>query len=162
MAEFEIKLGGKVDLLTKKELGDVLQAWRVEQVRGFVPRSFGATGGAIDSTFKLTLGGAAAPGSGQLAPNPGFVWSVKRIAVRLGGNPNIAWSVYRNAEGDNNVIRDVPATTFGYASFGLNELVLKESETLCLVVSGAPANSQLVVSGMAVELPSTLMWKLLG
>lgn len=165
MAEFELKLGGKVDLLSPDDMRGILRAYQVEQARGFVPRRFGASGGIVDSTGKLTIGGAQNPTSGQLGPNQGFVWSIKRIAVRLDGNPNIAHSIYSNAEGGNNVIRDVLPSANGWTAYALNEVVLMDTDQLCIVVPGAqvgPPSSQLVVSGMAVEVPRQLLWKLLG
>src|SRR3954468_6065834 len=95
----------------------ILREYQVEQVRGFVPRRFGATGGALDNTAtptKITIGGANNPSSGQLGPNPSFVWSAKRISIRIDGNPAVAHSIYTNTENPNSLIRDVLPSQNGF------------------------------------------------
>lgn len=150
--------GGKFETLTSAELHAALKEWMVDAIKGIRPVSI-ATQGTADASGLIVLGGAAHPVGGTLGPEVGFWWAVQRLAVRVDGVP-AAFSVYRNAPNVDSLVRDVSGDAGGYAPFGPWELMLTGGDSLVIQTNSMTANTGLAtVSGQAVEIPSTLVWK---
>ena len=159
MAEFVMSAGKKFETLTKAELDASLRAWMVEAVKGMRPIRFDAQG--TGTAAAVTLGGATTLTGGRLGPEPGYVWAVQRLAVRVEGVPG-AYSVYVNQLDAAHLVRDVNAAANGYARFGRDELLLGGGDTLVVQGSTAGESGLVTVSGAAVEMPVGLLWKWLA
>lgn len=158
----QLKPSGQVDLLTSKEverlMGD-LKDWMAESVRGARPIRFVATG--LIAGNAVTVSGDTP--SNRLGPEAGFYWMVRRIAVTgltLATDPT---SIYINAAAADHLVypnlTGLAAST-GYKSFTRDECMLVPNDRLVIASTGAvAATGTVVVSGAAVELPASLLWR---
>lgn len=161
MAEYKMTAGGTFHTLTQDELHSTLKQWQLDRIKGLRTVTISAQG-TTDASGNLTLGGPFALTGGKLGPAAGYVWAVKRLAIRVNGLTNVAWSLYVNNPDANNLVRDQPNTGTGYVSFSDTELILNGDDTLCFGFTGVGANVSVSVSGQGIEAPIGLLWKLLS
>lgn len=162
--EFELRAGGKINLLTAAEAGDAIRGalkdWQAEAVRG--ARSIRFSSYATIAGGNVQVGGTDGYGAanGVLGPEAGFVWSVKRLAFTGIVPATETLNIYVNSASPFELVRS-GVTTF--ERFGSDELVLIGAERL-LITNGTALTlngTNLTVSGQAMELPIGMMWKLL-
>lgn len=159
--EFELKAGGRINLLTKAEASDAIRGalkdWQAEAVRGARSIRFASynviAGGAVQIGGTDGFGAA----NGALGPEAGFVWSVKRLAF-TGITGAETLNVYINTASPFELVR-TGATSF--ERFGSDELVIVGPERLLITGSGLSLTGNVTVAGQAMELPIGMMWKLL-
>lgn len=157
MAEFKMTAGGVFNTLTKEELDASLKAWMVDNAKGARPVRFAAQGTvAADGT--LTVGGAITLTGGTLGPTSGFYWVVNRIAVRVAGAP-ASYSIFINSPQPQDLVRDVTSTANGYVGFSTPDLVLSGDDSLVITAAGATSGQIAVITGQALEVPASLLWK---
>lgn len=159
MAEFKMTAGGVFHTLTKDELDHSLKSFMVQNAVGARPVRFAAQGTVIaDGT--LSIGGAVTLVGGTLGPAAGFHWIVNRVAVRINGVA-ASYSIFINSAQPQDLVRDVTTTANGYVAFGRPDLVLAGDDSLVITASGATSGQIAVVTGQAIEVPSTLLWKVI-
>lgn len=157
MAKQRLSAGQELDILTAGEVKSILREWQVDVAKGLRPVLFSAQGTAT-AGGAISLGGAVTLTGGQLGPLPAFWWAVTRLAVRVNGSAAGAFAV---GVGSSHV-RDVPATAEGYANFAAQELMVGNSDTLTVQLSGVAASASVQVYGAAVEIPQALLWRWLA
>jgi hypothetical protein len=158
MAEFKMTAGGVFNTLTKEELDSSLKAWMVDNAKGARPIHFSAQG-VVAADGSLTMGGATTLIGGTLGPASGFHWVVNRIAVRVAGAAISTFSIFINSAQPQSLVRDVPTTANGYAGFSTPDLVLNGDDSLVITSTSQTASAVAVVTGQALEVPATLLWK---
>ncbi len=160
MAEFEIKAGAKLDLLTQKELQASLAGWFAEITRGVRFRQFSAQGTVVGGVW--TIGGSAAENrASSLGPEPGMLWAVTGIAVS--GNGVIPgtdlFSVFIDEVTPSKLVDSGLTRSRSWDS---PSLVLQGESRLAFTGAGTGiAGTDVTVSGRAVEVPVQLAWQLL-
>lgn len=155
MAEFKIQAGARINLLTREELRQEMDAartnWVHEVARGIRYRRF--------STFATSDGAGAIEigiqGDQRMGPGEGFVWQLGRLSVSAydpsGGD---ALALYQGSVSDSAII--IPALdTFNDM---LTE-VLYPGDTL-VVAGTVSASTQVWVTGQVKEAPVSLLWRL--
>jgi hypothetical protein len=160
MAEFKMTAGGVFHTLTKEELDHSLKSFMVQNAVGARPVHFSAQG-TVASDGTLSVGGAVTLLGGTLGPTSGFYWVVNRLAVRVGGAALGTYSLFINSAQPQSLVRDVTTTSNGYIAFTTPELVLNGDDTLVITATGQSASALAVVTGQAIEVPSSLLWKVL-
>lgn len=155
-----ITAGKHVDMLTHKELADVLkshaQNWYREAHIGTRFHRF-AVQGTVKSNA-LDMGG----GKGEkMGPEDGFVWDIRRLriaglqagdVVTIGINDNSASTAITDTN-------DINGWTWLFQS----QLVLQQGDALKIYGSGLTTSAATVtVSGMVRELPVHQIWRLGG
>lgn len=160
MPLFKLSAGSMIDVLNKQELRELMQEWKADHARGARPVRISADFKA-DATGLAVGGGASTLTGGTLGPAPGFWWSVQRLAVRVDSTP-AAYEVYQDRRSAQSLIRDVDGSNNGYVSFGNNEVMLDGTSSLVIAASSLTPGSIVYVSGMAIEIPMTLLWKWLA
>jgi hypothetical protein len=163
VAEVELKLGAKLDLLNKHELDDSLaSAGRIaadnerQRLAGIKPVRF-IFRSATPATFPF--GGDVSSGSGgQLqGPEQGYVWSLRLLVIEgmAAGAPPDVINILRGAR----IIWQLNGNSFGQ-TWGRGEQVLYQGETLSFQNVGAFASaSQVVAHGLAENVPAELIGK---
>jgi hypothetical protein len=149
--EFEIKAGGKLDLLTKAEAREAFTEAMVELYRGvrFVTRAAQGT---------VTGAGALSIVDETFGPESGFVWSVSRVSALLTTNQTVTLS--KNEAAPSNFVGLVLASP-GFAVFDSRALVLNPLEKLVITGTGLTAAQVVAVTIAAVEIPQQLAWQLI-
>jgi hypothetical protein len=160
MGKYKMSAGAEFETLNKKELDASLKEWMVDAVKGCRPVQISAQG-SVTAPGTVTLGGATTLTGGVLGPEVGYWWSVTRLAVRVEGQP-AAFSVYLNNADGGHLVRDVNGAANGYATFGQYELLFSGSDALIIQASTVGESGLVTVSGAAIELPTTLLWKWLA
>ena len=152
----KLEAGAEFDFLTKDELRKVLADWMVETVKGARPVRFSGMA-TIDAAHTVQLGGSSSSDpTGTWGPDAGFVWTVRRLAVR-GINPSAeSLSLYINNESPLSLVRD---TITGYVDFSTSELIVQGPEKLLLVGNSLNSTGNVFVSGAAIEFPIGLAWQ---
>jgi hypothetical protein len=156
--------GAVFDMLNKDELIDGLhrgyQNWLGEVTRGITMRRFTAQG-TIASTA-VTIGG---PNQDErLGPEPGFVWSVRRLAVSNITLGTDSLAIFVNDNGPSSLIMPRAFNMTGQLGaqfFDGNQLVLNGGDQLLFTGTGLNATGIVTIAGMAMELPITMMYKLI-
>lgn len=156
--------GAIFDFLTKDELVEGItqghKNWMSEATRGIAMRRFSAQG-TIAAT-NLTIGGSAS--SRQLGPEPGFIWSVRRLTctgITLGTD---FLALYINdANPASAVMPKVFDATSGPGArfFDGNQLILNSGDTLLFTGTGLNATGTVTVNGMAMEMPVSMLYRLI-
>ncbi len=151
---------GMIDFLTDKELREslghhfdsVVRDW----VRGIKYMRLPLLSGFADGSGNLTLG----EGTTTNAPNQGYAWSVKRLAVSglaSGTTPDVV-NVYRG-DGLNNPVWQLNGNNFAY-TFGKLDLVLLAGENLVLAGSTITSTALITLTGDCIEVPQEMLGKL--
>lgn len=160
----KLEAGATLDLLSKDELIEGVargyQNWISEATRGVVQRRFSGQG-TIAAT-NLSIGGAASPG--RFGPEPGFVWSVRRLAaagITLGTD---SLAIYINDANPSSLVMprafDASAGA-GARFFDGNQLILVGGDNLLFTGTGLNATGIVTITGMALELPVSLLYRLI-
>jgi hypothetical protein len=162
MAEFEIKAGAKLNLLTKDELDHSLkeaEAREVAALRGVDDERFMLVGTVASSA--LTLGDPSTGSVGGIiaGPREGYVWVIKHLVIEgltaSATGPDVM-NVYRNAR----TIWQLNGNVF-CQTFGKGEIVLKPGEVMYFKNSGSlAATGQITAHGTAWSCPAELRGKL--
>jgi len=155
--EFEIKAGGKFNVLTPKEftdgLSEAMKSWRAEMARGGVFKQLQLSA-STNSSGDLVIGGdLVEQGAG---PGPGFMWSVRRLYV-YGMADGDTVTVYVNDANPRSAVCPIPQTS-PYRGFHPNELVLKSSDRLVIAGTSLPVSTEIVVTGAVKEVPEFMSW----
>lgn len=156
--KFKIQAGAEIDVATKKEVRDEIEAartsWIGEVARGDRFRRFSAY------AYSDAAGTVAVGQTGQyIGPAEGFVWSVTRFAVTSGYDPAtqvLSLTLGSDATTGSAVIIPDLGT---YNDLSGNQLVLYPGDRL-YVVGTVAASSRVWVTGQARELPISLAWRL--
>lgn len=150
----KIQAGAEFDTATpaeiRKELDSVRTSWMAEVAKGDHFVRF--------SAFGDVAGGALLIGDKEdIGPQPGFVWSIKRIAVSSPfAEATDTLDLFQGAASNSSLI--VPKLG-RFTTFTSNSLVLYPGDGL--VFSGAVAGPGRVwVTGQAREVPMSLAWRL--
>jgi hypothetical protein len=160
MAQFTLKAGATIDLLTKPELRDALtelDAMQVARLKGIkAVRLPLVTGKAVASA--LTMGGDA--GQQLVTPESGYVWSVRHLVIEgmaTGATPDVM-NILRN----NRIIWQLNGNQFAQ-TWGRGEILLNAGETLQYVSVGTFNSAATIIAhGMATEVPAELVGKFYG
>jgi hypothetical protein len=160
----KIEAGVDIELLTQSELREeiahAMTAWRAELSRGVKYRKFSAQTVLTGATWAI---GGDSPQSGNevLGPEPGFMWSITRLAVSGGGfNSNAdTWSIFTNSPTPSNFI----LLNFGFGDqWDTGVIVLNGPDKLAFTGAGTGvAGTDIIVSGAAVEVPVQQGWRLI-
>lgn len=162
--KFKLHAGAELDLLTKSEMLEALDAarisWQREISRGVKFRKFSAQGVVAGGVFNI---GGDTPDNRKdpLGPAEGFVWSLTRIAVS-GASINPAadtYAVYTDEITPSKLI--VNGLSRG-ATWDGAVTVLNGGERLWLRGAASAGGNDVWVAGAAIELPEHLAWQLLG
>lgn len=158
MAKFKLSAGAEMDVITKKEMAEVMdtmtRTWMAEVTRGIKHRRFQArasiTGGAV------TIGSSV---DNDLGPANGLYWAVKAVSVTgLAVNDEVQISV--NSDPVCSLVRSTGGGLVTRAGFGENELILGPSDTLVASGTGLTATGQVALFGRCAEVPRNLLYKL--
>ncbi|TNC19059.1 hypothetical protein [Amycolatopsis alkalitolerans] len=169
--EFELKLGAKLDLLTRGELADELataqkrwmqqsHTWQLGKKRLSLP----VARGTADVGGNLSLGSQQAADQVLLGPRQGFVWKVVRISfATMAASDTIA--IYK---GEPNAARFVAQLGGGAGGGTYNPsrgLMLKAGDYLVLstelLAGSLTAGDAYAVSGEVDEVPAEMIGKLI-
>jgi hypothetical protein len=155
--KFKIAGGAEFETLTKHELEETLHAWTVELGRGTKYRRIG--GQAAVNGGALSIGGpAGGPGTGEMGPSDGFVWSVRRLAV-VGLTGTDAVSLYTNEAQPLSLVRTLSAP-WSY-EWGSGVWVLYPGDAILVAAaSGLAATGTIIVTGQVEEVPHMNVWTL--
>jgi hypothetical protein len=149
MAKFKLQAGMELDLLTRKEVLETLQAWHAELVRGVHFRSI------VERTEQV-----AAAFSATLRPPAGFVWSVTILALS-GNGINLGadtFTIYRDEVAPSKLVASAISRQ---REWDAGVLVVEGPNAL--VVTGPAtgvAGTDVFVTGAAIEVPEQLAWQL--
>lgn len=163
MAKFKMQAGATLDTLTQPELDRSLTrfitSWRKETTRGVNFRRLSRFGTA-DASGNVRIGGtdSAVPG---LGPEPGFVWSVSRLAVaNLLGTAICTVSI--NNDDSSSLVRTgfTLANNALYHEFGGPGLILRPNDILLFTATGVTAGTPVVLTAQATEVPFNQAWEL--
>lgn len=160
MPKYKMSAGSEFETLSKAELDASLKQWMVDTAKGIRPVLIAAQG-AADGAGAVSVGGATTLTGGALGPADGYWWAVTRLAVRIDGQP-AAFSLYLNSVGPHSLVRDVNGSQGGYAAFGSTELMVPGTDNLIIQGSSVTAGSAVTVTGQAIEMPNSLLWKWLS
>lgn len=163
--KFEIVGGAKVDLLSRDELKEELatfaRAWKDEIRRGVKYRKFSAQTNVSGGVWLLG-GDAPEDNNNALGPEPGFVWSITRIAINGNGFDPTSddWQMYTDAVQPSKFI----LTNFGFGDqWDTGVIVLYGPERLAFRgVGTGVGGTDIHMTGQAVEVPVQLAHMLLG
>ena len=158
MPKFRLSAGSEIDVLNAAEARSLLREWMVDVAKGLRPITFNATG-TTDGAGAIELGGAKTLAGGQLGPAPAFWWAVDRLAIRVDGVAAGAFSVFHGQASSLTLVRDVAATSGGFVSFNNRGLLLTGADSMVITIAGAAASKQVTVSGAAIEIPQSLLWR---
>lgn len=157
----KMQAGALMDVLSKNELHEelrsLMQSWKTDNAVGARPITISADF-AADATGLAVGGGVTPLTGGTLGPEPGFWWSVSRLAVRVDDRP-AAFEVYLDRRSSQTLVKDVDGTSNGYVSFGSHELMVGNMSSLCIAAASINPGSRVYVSGAAIEIPNGLLWK---
>jgi hypothetical protein len=166
MAKVKLQAGAEFDLLNKAEAHDAMRGalkdWQVEAVRGARSVLFSAAG-TITAAGTVTIGGndSVTGQQGEMGPGPGFVWSVKRIAVRGISATTETLSLFVGTASPFTLVTDgITSSLAGSPRFGSDSLVVVGPQRLLLTGTALTSTGQVTVSGQAFEMPIGMMWKL--
>lgn len=151
---------GMIDLLTDRELKEtlghhfdsVVRDW----VRGIKYIRLPLLAGFADGSGNLALGVSMTTN----APNQGYAWSVKRLAVSgltAGVTPDVV-NVFRGGD-SNNPVWQLNGNNFAY-TFGKLDLVLLAGENLFLTGASLASTSRITLTGDCIEVPQEMLGKL--
>jgi hypothetical protein len=156
LAEFQLKAGASIDLLTKDELHNELgRYWAArENARGRGVKLIRRSGntGTISATAAYGIEG----------PQQGYVWAIRLLGLALSSAQTIqAW-----AAGDNSatvpaggLLGQMASATYGTVTWSNIQGPLFGGEYLTLSAGGSCSAAYLLV---AVEVPAELLWKIAG
>ena len=164
MAKVKLDIGATIDTLSKSELDDSLAKYRQQAdaysqgaMRGFKYIRMGRLY-ATPTTGTVVIG----TGYPNMAPDSGYVWSVRRLsATGLGtGNAPDILNIYRN-ETNTDPVWQLTGTTW-CSTFGKAEFLLLSGEFLMAKSLGSMiSTSQITLSADVVEVPAEMIGKLL-
>lgn len=158
MAQHKITNGGTLDVLNKKELAEALDAHTLhmvqEQARGLTTARFDGQGTV--ATAAVTIPASGSPN--RMGPKMGFAWTVQRVTA-AGLVSTDTLSVYRSAVTPHNFLGVITATTSLH--LGSKSIVLRGDENLIITGSSLSATGDIVITGEAIEVPETDLYKLL-
>lgn len=171
MPKVKLDVGATVNFLDKDELDEVMDKYRIraeeaerEKLSGVkymrLPRLYATP---ASGTVLLGDSWAGQTYTDQFAgPNQGYVWSIRRLAVKglaTGNSPDLL-NIYRNGT-QNEPVWQLNGNSFAY-TFGRGEFLLYPDERLVAFSQGSmTSTNQIVLTGDAVEVPSEFIGKLL-
>jgi hypothetical protein len=158
-----IKVDAELEMLTQSELREELtaamQGWRAELGRGVKFRKFSAQATVVGGFWDV--GGMAASNQKQtLGPEPGFMWSITRLAVSGGGfDPTSdTWQLFSDSNQPSKLI----LLNFGYGDqWEPGVIVLTGPEQLVFAGDGSGGGTDIHISGAAIEVPVQQAWRLI-
>ena len=164
MAKVKLDIGATIDTLSKSELDDSLAKYRQQAdaysqgaMRGFKYIRMGRLY-ATPTTGTVVIG----TGYPNMAPDSGYVWSVRRLsATGLGtGNAPDILNIYRN-ETNTDPVWQLNGNNWCY-TFGKSEFLLLSGEFLMAKSLGSmTSTSQITLSADVVEVPAEMIGKLI-
>jgi len=164
MAQFSLKAGASIDVLTKPELDDSLKgAWQEEMTaRGRGMKMLRFAGGVNFTSAAGPTGWVVGTPAG-LTPSAGYIWNLRALGLVFGAGS--ACNVFVGDTGStvatsHLVDHDGSAATFHTFHWGSGQEWLRAGEYL-LAVPGAAA---IAITGFKlglVEVPEELAWKLM-
>lgn len=152
--KFKVNAGVDIEVATPREVRDIVDSvrtsWTAEVAKGDRFVRFSAYGDV--AAAGVVIGGSGEP----IGPQPGFVWSVRRIALTNYSPTTDDLALYHGDVSDSAVvIPHLESDEF----FPEASLVLYPGDSL--IVSGDHAGSGRVwLAGQARELPISLAWRL--
>jgi hypothetical protein len=157
MMKFKIQAGAEVDIISEPEMRRIFADWMVEIGRGVKFRKAGgqvqlsAGTWRVDSTTKIEAG-----------PQPGFLWSVTRVAV-LGGGYVPGTDSFSIFNGDPSNLTAVSSAVSRSLGFGIGEMVIQPGDVVGMTGVGTGVNgTDINVTLLVAEVPIQLAWQLLG
>lgn len=153
--KFKIQAGAEIDVATRdevrQEIAAVRSSWMAEVAKG---DRFVSFSGFADITAGEVLIGATGEAIG---PQPGFVWSVTRLALTNYDPTTDAVAIYRGDVSDSATV--IPLMDRRHELFSGNELVLYPGDTL-QAAGSVTGSGRVWLTGQARELPVSLAWRL--
>lgn len=160
MAKFKLSAGSEIDLLDKKELDATLKAWFLDTIKGARPIRFTGQGTIAANAVTVDANNI----NNKLGPDVGYFWIVNRVAISGLVVTTDPTSIYINNASPLSLVRPLTgmAASTGYVEFNKGVLTLSPGDTLVVASTASIASTGTVtVSGSAVEIPSSLLWKLI-
>lgn len=159
----KLQAGADLELLTKDEvrsvMQDFLQDWVQQSMIGPKRIEIYAQG-TVASDGSLTIGGESADlTSGNLGPQNAMVWAIKWLNASGLQVPD-QLSLYRGPAVASRLVR---ADISGYTRYGSDELVIRGGSDMQFTGTAlaTPANTVVVITGQAWEMPATMLYRLL-
>lgn len=156
--KFKIAAGAEIDLLTRGEMSEVLRNWGEEWIRGRRYRKVNGVG-TVDGAGGLSIGGAG-DASGELGPDEGFVWSVKRLIISGLSDGDVV-TLFANEPSASTLIESgITSTTADPTRtqalrWGSNQVVLQAGERLLLTGASLTSGAVVTVAGQTMEAPAS-------
>lgn len=160
MAQFSLKAGASIDLLTKPELDDALStAWHDEMTaRGWGMKYLEAAANFNGATISANVG-VIIPET----PNAGYIWALRTVGFIT---PTAAIAVVSKVADQQNtsptfgkpLARDTSNTVHAFQFSGV-QAVLKAGEFVALNTAGASTIGAWVLT--MIEVPEELAWKVM-
>lgn len=158
MARHTITNGGTFEVLNRAELTAALDKqtidWFQEQARGLSTARF--DGQAVVASAAVTIPAAGSPN--RLGPKMGFAWAVQRVTA-VGLLTGDTLGVYRSALTPHNFLGVLTPTTSLH--IGSKSIILRSDENLVITGNSLSATGDIVITGEAIEVPETDLFKLL-
>lgn len=149
MAEVELRVGAKLDLLNRHELSDALRVhgdsyWR-EKTVGVKWTRYVQNLPGLPVTYQV-------PG-----PELGFTWDVRMISSTLTASDTLA--AYVGESANNRLVASNPAATLQVVALPSRSVIVTGGEGLFLATGGTGHLTNLMVA--VVQVPSEMVGKLL-
>jgi hypothetical protein len=165
MPRYELRVGGHIDVLDKKELDDSLTKQTkmlLKAAEGVKHFYFSAAG--LIAGGSVTIPGPQSGNVGQLqqptlGPEDGFVWTIQRVTIDglTTGTDKIIF--YRNYVSPQTHLYSVTGATEFYHPGG-HASVLRGGDQLVAAGTGLTSTGTLTLSGEAFEAPAEMIAKL--
>jgi hypothetical protein len=166
MPSYELRVGGHIDVLDKRELDDALTKQTkallaaAEGVKHFY---FSATG-LISGGATVQIPGPQSGSVGQLqqptlGPEDGYVWTIQRVTIDGLTTATDKITFYRNYVSPQTHLYSVTGQTEFYHP-GSCASVLRGGDQLIAAGSGLVSTGTLTLSGEAFEAPAEMIAKL--
>lgn len=149
--EVELKAGAKIDMLSPGELKDALGDFKTALLTGIQYKRV-AWAGMTDASGAIST-------LTDIGPRPGYVWSIKRIVISVGGGNGGTAALSVNDDSFSNLVNPsetVPAI-FTYSG---TQLVLYPGDLLYVQGTGLVASSALYIAGQVEEVAVSEVGKL--
>jgi hypothetical protein len=157
--KFKLTAGAELDLPNQDEMrsaiSGALRDWSVEAAKGPDPILWSGAG-VVNMAGDLYIGGATSA-EDRMGPEASLAWIVTRFNVSgLAAGETV--SAYINTDSPR---WSILGGISGYAEFQCPTLVLKPNQRIYVVGHGLTGGEAVYVSGAALQLPVTQLYKLL-
>lgn len=151
MSTVKLAAGVELDILNKNELHNELDTFARRLLAGVQYRKAVATVTADASGNIANVNNLAGGGETGLGPEPGFVWSVRRIVVLSQiANPTGNVAIFSNGNSYSDL--EIPSAAVPFASLLSSEaFILYPGSTIIVQGSGLGANTPLTVKILTAE-----------